>query len=71
MVTFSADVATLYREKDPEKLDEVEEELNTDLDENSGFAIIINGHSLSHCLSPELESRYVFTIYILKKRSYF
>lgn len=57
MVTFSADVATLYREqKDPEKLENLEE-LSADFDENSGFAIIINGHSLSYCLSPELETR--------------
>lgn len=61
VVTFSADVATLYREqKDPEKMEELEEELSGDFDENSGFAIIINGHSLIHCLTPELETRYVF-----------
>lgn len=60
VVTFSADVATLYREqKDPEKLENVEE-LASDFDENSGFAIIINGHSLSHCLSPELEARFEY-----------
>lgn len=58
VVTFSADVATLYREqKDPEKMENLEE-LSEDFDENSGFAIIINGHSLSHCLSPELEARF-------------
>lgn len=27
------------------------------VEENTGFAIVINGHSLVHCLSPELESR--------------
>lgn len=60
VVTFSADVATLYREqKDPEKMENLEEELSGDLDENSGFAIIINGHSLIHCLTPELETRFV------------
>lgn len=60
VVTFSADVATLYREqRDPEKLEDFEEELSADFDENSGFAIIINGHSLIHCLSPELEARFV------------
>ncbi|XP_059621420.1 phospholipid-transporting ATPase ID isoform X2 [Phlebotomus argentipes] len=31
----------------------------TDLDENTGFAIVINGHSLVHCLSPELEDRFL------------
>lgn len=60
VVTFSADVATLYREQeDPEKLGSLEEELSRDFDENSGFAIIINGHSLIHCLTPELETRFV------------
>lgn len=63
VVTFSADVATLYREqRDPEKLEELAEELSGDFDENSGFAIIINGHSLIHCLTPELETRFVLWI---------
>lgn len=67
VVTFSADVATLYREqKDPEKLENFEEELSGDFDENSGFAIIINGHSLVHCLTPELETRFAFLFCILK-----
>lgn len=62
VVTFSADVATLYREqKDPEKMNELEEELSAEFDENSGFAIVINGHSLIHCLAPELEPRFLFT----------
>lgn len=61
VVTFSADVATLYRDKkDPEKMDELEEELSAEFDENSGFAIVINGHSLVHCLTPELEPRFLF-----------
>lgn len=65
VVTFSADVATLYREqKDPEKMENLEE-LSADFDENSGFAIIINGHSLSYCLSPELEMRFEFIWLIL------
>ncbi|XP_055690587.1 phospholipid-transporting ATPase ID isoform X4 [Lutzomyia longipalpis] len=31
----------------------------TDVEENTGFAIVINGHSLVHCLSPELEDRFL------------
>ncbi|XP_055698057.1 phospholipid-transporting ATPase ID isoform X11 [Phlebotomus papatasi] len=31
----------------------------TDIEENTGFAIVINGHSLVHCLSPELEDRFL------------
>lgn len=27
------------------------------VDENTGFALVVNGHSLVHCLSPELESK--------------
>lgn len=33
----------------PEETEEIEE--------NTGFAIVINGHSLVHCLTPELEAR--------------
>lgn len=62
VVTFSADVAQLYRgDKDPERLENLEE-LNAHFDENSGFAIVINGHSLTHCLAPELESRFVYQL---------
>lgn len=55
-IVFSADVAQLYRGlRDPERLESMEE--ISDIDENSGFAIVINGHSLVHCLTPELEPR--------------
>lgn len=57
VVTFSADVAQLYRaQNDPEKMENFEE-LSTTVDKHSGFAIVINGHSLIHCLTPELEMR--------------
>ncbi|KAH8347307.1 hypothetical protein KR059_008680 [Drosophila kikkawai] len=29
------------------------------VDENTGFALVINGHSLVHCLSPELETKFL------------
>ncbi|KAI8128151.1 hypothetical protein FF38_14449 [Lucilia cuprina] len=29
------------------------------VEENTGFAIVINGHSLVHCLSPELETKFL------------
>ncbi|KAL9879573.1 ATPase phospholipid transporting 8B isoform 10-T11 [Glossina fuscipes fuscipes] len=29
------------------------------IDDHTGFAIVINGHSLVHCLSPELEARFL------------
>lgn len=58
VVTFSADVAQLYRTEhnpDPESLTNDLEEISQEFDESSGFAIVINGHSLVHCLTPELE----------------
>ncbi|CAD7087028.1 unnamed protein product [Hermetia illucens] len=32
---------------------------SNDLEDNSGFAIVINGHSLVYCLTPELENRFL------------
>ncbi|XP_043949230.1 phospholipid-transporting ATPase ID isoform X9 [Drosophila biarmipes] len=29
------------------------------VDENTGFALVVNGHSLVHCLSPELETKFL------------
>ncbi|XP_017111184.1 phospholipid-transporting ATPase ID isoform X10 [Drosophila elegans] len=29
------------------------------MDENTGFALVVNGHSLVHCLSPELETKFL------------
>ncbi|XP_022213431.1 probable phospholipid-transporting ATPase IM isoform X10 [Drosophila obscura] len=29
------------------------------IDENTGFALVVNGHSLVHCLSPELEIKFL------------
>lgn len=59
VVTFSEDVAQLYRTEntstDPESMGNDLEEISREFDENSGFAIVINGHSLVHCLTPELE----------------
>lgn len=59
MVTFSEDVAQLYRtdntSADPESAGNDLEDISREFDDNSGFAIVINGHSLVHCLTPELE----------------
>lgn len=32
---------------------------HSDIEENTGFAIVINGHSLVYCLSSELENRFL------------
>lgn len=45
-------------EKDAEKGSGENADNNCDIEENSGFAIVINGHSLVYCLSSELEHRY-------------
>ncbi|KAH8280086.1 hypothetical protein KR018_005067 [Drosophila ironensis] len=29
------------------------------IDESTGFALVVNGHSLVHCLSPELENKFL------------
>ncbi|XP_017076835.2 LOW QUALITY PROTEIN: phospholipid-transporting ATPase ID [Drosophila eugracilis] len=29
------------------------------VDENTGFALVVNGHSLVHCLSPEMENKFL------------
>lgn len=31
----------------------------SDLDEGSGVALVINGHSLVHCLQPDMESKFL------------
>lgn len=57
-MTFSADVAQLYQTRnnsDPEALANDLEEISQEFEDSSGFAIVINGHSLVHCLTPELE----------------
>lgn len=30
-----------------------------DAEDNTGFAIVINGHSLVHCLEPDLEEKFL------------
>lgn len=51
----SADISKVYEkdEKDPEKLNNGDD--GSDTEDNNGFAIVIHGHSLAHCLEPDLE----------------
>lgn len=42
-------------EKDTEKANI--HDSHSDVEENTGFAIVVNGHSLVHCLTSELEHR--------------
>ncbi|XP_012160647.1 phospholipid-transporting ATPase ID isoform X2 [Ceratitis capitata] len=59
VVTFSAECNELY--DNLEKGEEGATTLRPDeiIEENTGFAIVVNGHSLVHCLSPELESKFL------------
>lgn len=55
VLSFSAECDQMFDgEKDKEKgnIDN-----NCDIEENTGFAIVVNGHSLVYCLSSELENR--------------
>ncbi|XP_067642213.1 phospholipid-transporting ATPase ID isoform X2 [Eurosta solidaginis] len=59
VVTFSAECNELY--DNIEKGDDGATKLHTDelIEENTGFAIVVNGHSLVYCLAPELESKFL------------
>ncbi|KAJ6635423.1 Phospholipid-transporting ATPase ID, partial [Pseudolycoriella hygida] len=56
----SADIDQIYEnEKDPEKPNIENGATGEDVEENTGFAIVVNGHSLVYCLSSELENRFL------------
>ncbi|XP_030246129.1 phospholipid-transporting ATPase ID isoform X3 [Drosophila navojoa] len=58
VVTFSAECNDIFG--DPEKNSEGRRTAPSVIaDENTGFALVVNGHSLVHCLSPELESKFL------------
>uniref|UniRef100_A0A034V3Z4 Phospholipid-transporting ATPase n=1 Tax=Bactrocera dorsalis TaxID=27457 RepID=A0A034V3Z4_BACDO len=59
VVTFSAECNELY--DNIEKGEDGASALHPDeiIEENTGFAIVVNGHSLVYCLSPELESKFL------------
>ncbi|XP_055909383.1 phospholipid-transporting ATPase ID isoform X2 [Eupeodes corollae] len=54
VVTFSAECNEMYDEMERNSA-----KVHIDTEERVGFAIVVNGHSLVHCLSPELESRFL------------
>lgn len=52
---YSAECNNMFdSDKEPEKVN-IDE--HSDIEENTGFAIVVNGHSLVYCLSSELEHR--------------
>ncbi|XP_032576601.1 phospholipid-transporting ATPase ID isoform X6 [Drosophila sechellia] len=56
VVTFSAECNDLFGD---EKGSEDGGTASIVVDENTGFALVVNGHSLVHCLSPELENKFL------------
>ncbi|XP_070137121.1 phospholipid-transporting ATPase ID isoform X2 [Drosophila bipectinata] len=56
VVTFSAEYNDLFGD---EKKSEGGGTASIMIDENTGFALVVNGHSLVHCLSPELENKFL------------
>nr|XP_017030715.1 phospholipid-transporting ATPase ID isoform X4 [Drosophila kikkawai] len=56
VVTFSAECNNLFGD---EKKSEDGGAASIVVDENTGFALVVNGHSLVHCLSPELETKFL------------
>ncbi|XP_023034835.1 phospholipid-transporting ATPase ID isoform X4 [Drosophila willistoni] len=57
VVTFSAECNDVFG--DPEKSEDGRTPSSIVVDESTGFALVVNGHSLVHCLSPELESKFL------------
>ncbi|XP_070853138.1 phospholipid-transporting ATPase ID isoform X4 [Drosophila suzukii] len=56
VVTFSAECNDLFGD---EKRSEGGGTASIVVDESTGFALVVNGHSLVHCLSPELETKFL------------
>ncbi|XP_039231289.1 phospholipid-transporting ATPase ID isoform X9 [Drosophila yakuba] len=56
VVTFSAECNDLFGD---EKGSDDGGTASIVVDENTGFALVVNGHSLVHCLSPELENKFL------------
>ncbi|XP_030386581.1 phospholipid-transporting ATPase ID isoform X2 [Scaptodrosophila lebanonensis] len=56
VVTFSAECNEIFT--DSEKSANTRT-MSLALDETNGFALVVNGHSLVYCLSPELETRFL------------
>ncbi|XP_026835572.1 phospholipid-transporting ATPase ID isoform X2 [Drosophila erecta] len=56
VVTFSAECNDLFGD---DKRSEDGGTASIVVDESTGFALVVNGHSLVHCLSPELENKFL------------
>lgn len=63
VVTFSSEAAKIFEENprgtnNNNKLTNSKED-SIEYDENSGFAIVVNGHSLVYCLANDLEQKFL------------
>lgn len=60
---FSSEVDKIFESsqttRDQSKSDLATASKDPEIDEASGFAIVVNGHSLVHCLSIEMEQKFL------------
>lgn len=60
---FSAQCNTIFENslQQPTSISnkETHVQIHSDIEESTGFAIVVNGHSLVHCLSAELENSFM------------
>lgn len=62
IVTFSSEADKIFEEENArvnQKLTSNGKEDSIEYDENSGFAIVVNGHSLVYCLANDLEQKFL------------
>ncbi|XP_032594913.1 phospholipid-transporting ATPase ID isoform X3 [Drosophila grimshawi] len=58
VVTFSAECQNIFGDG-RKSVDGRQTPAASEVDESTGFALVVNGHSLVHCLSPELETKFL------------
>jgi magnesium-transporting ATPase (P-type) len=62
IVTFSSETEKMFENNNSrqgQKLSNNSKEDSIEYEENSGFAIVVNGHSLVHCLAGDLEQKFL------------
>lgn len=61
IVTFSSEADKIFEENSrvDQKLTNSSKEDSIEYDENTGFAIVVNGHSLVYCLTSDLEQKFL------------
>ena len=60
---FSSEVDTIFENnqtsRDQTKASDSTPSKDPDIEDGSGFAIVVNGHSLVHCLSIDMEQKFL------------